>query len=236
MSALLGTAESYRIDSSEATSYPLVVDVRSGGQQQGLRRPSHRCRAAPRTGINVSKKRVERLMRKAGIFGLLRSRRRGTTTRVPDVRVADDLVQLRFRPGRPTSCGSRTSPISRPGRAAAASLQSSTSTRARSSAGNWPSTFAPSSSSTRCRWLSTVADPTIGLVHHSGWCTTSDSGSQYTSIDYTQTLEGSRRARVGRLARRLFRLRRRRSFFSTLGSASARAGCSRDTLECARDR
>jgi hypothetical protein len=41
MSALLGTAESYWIDSSEATSYPLLVDVR--GQQQGLRRPSHRC-------------------------------------------------------------------------------------------------------------------------------------------------------------------------------------------------
>jgi putative transposase len=49
-------------------------------------------------GIRVSRKRVERLMRQAGISGLIRKRRRGTTIRVPGVRVADDLVQRGFRP------------------------------------------------------------------------------------------------------------------------------------------
>jgi putative transposase len=52
-------------------------------------------------GINVSRKRVERLMREAGISGLIRRRRKGTTVRVPGVRVADDLVQRGFRPAAP---------------------------------------------------------------------------------------------------------------------------------------
>jgi putative transposase len=52
-------------------------------------------------GVNVSRKRVERLMREAGISGLIRRRRRGTTIRVPGVRVADDLVQHGFRPAAP---------------------------------------------------------------------------------------------------------------------------------------
>ena len=52
-------------------------------------------------GVNVSRKLVERLMREAGISGLIRRRRRGTTIRVPGVRVADDLVQRGFRPAAP---------------------------------------------------------------------------------------------------------------------------------------
>lgn len=52
-------------------------------------------------GISVSKKRVEQLMREAQISGLIRKRRRGTTIRVPGVRVADDLVQRGFRPDAP---------------------------------------------------------------------------------------------------------------------------------------
>jgi putative transposase len=52
-------------------------------------------------GINVSRKRVERLMREAQISGLIRMRRKGTTIRVPGVRVADDLVKRGFRPHAP---------------------------------------------------------------------------------------------------------------------------------------
>ena len=52
-------------------------------------------------GINVGRKRVERLMREAGISGLLRRKRGRTTVRVPGVRVADDLVQRQFRPEEP---------------------------------------------------------------------------------------------------------------------------------------
>jgi len=52
-------------------------------------------------GIRVSRKRVERLMRQAGISGLVEKKRGRTTIRVPGVRVADDLVERRFRPDAP---------------------------------------------------------------------------------------------------------------------------------------
>jgi putative transposase len=49
-------------------------------------------------GIAVGRKRVERLMRAAGISGLLPRKRRRTTVRLPGVRVAPDLVERDFRP------------------------------------------------------------------------------------------------------------------------------------------
>jgi putative transposase len=51
-------------------------------------------------GIPASTKPVERLMRQAQISGLLRRRDRGTTIRVPSVRVAeaDDAIPRRSRP------------------------------------------------------------------------------------------------------------------------------------------
>ncbi len=49
-------------------------------------------------GIRVGRKRVERLMRQAGISGLITRRRGRTTIRVPGVRVADDLVKRQFMP------------------------------------------------------------------------------------------------------------------------------------------
>jgi putative transposase len=52
-------------------------------------------------GIRVGRKRVERLMREAQISGLIPKRRGRTTIRVPGVRVADDLVDRRFRPAAP---------------------------------------------------------------------------------------------------------------------------------------
>jgi putative transposase len=52
-------------------------------------------------GVEVSRKRVQRLMRQAGISGLVTRRRGRTTLRVPGVRVADDLVQRDFRPAGP---------------------------------------------------------------------------------------------------------------------------------------
>jgi putative transposase len=52
-------------------------------------------------GIRVSGKRVRRLMRQAGISGLVRRKRGRTTIRVPGVRVADDLVERQFRPAAP---------------------------------------------------------------------------------------------------------------------------------------
>jgi putative transposase len=52
-------------------------------------------------GIQVSRKRVERLMRQAGISGLVAKKRGRTTIRVPGVRVADDLVERQFTPPAP---------------------------------------------------------------------------------------------------------------------------------------
>lgn len=47
-------------------------------------------------GERVSRKRVERLMRKAGISGLVDKKWKATTIRVPGVRVADDLLERDF--------------------------------------------------------------------------------------------------------------------------------------------
>jgi putative transposase len=52
-------------------------------------------------GVHVGRKRVERLMRQAGLSGLAAKKRGRTTIRVPGVRVADDLVERRFRPAAP---------------------------------------------------------------------------------------------------------------------------------------
>jgi putative transposase len=52
-------------------------------------------------GIRVGRKRVERLMRQAGLSGLIPKKRGRTTVRVPGVRVADDLVKRQFRPQAP---------------------------------------------------------------------------------------------------------------------------------------
>lgn len=52
-------------------------------------------------GIVVSRKRVRRLMRETGLSGLVARKRGRTTIRVPGVRVADDLVERRFRPAAP---------------------------------------------------------------------------------------------------------------------------------------
>lgn len=48
-------------------------------------------------GIRVSRRRVRRLMAQAGISGLVKVKRGRTTIRVPGVRVADDLVERKFR-------------------------------------------------------------------------------------------------------------------------------------------
>jgi putative transposase len=51
--------------------------------------------------IRVGRKRVERLMREAGLSGLIRRRRGKTTIRVQGVRTAPDLVQRDFNPTAP---------------------------------------------------------------------------------------------------------------------------------------
>jgi putative transposase len=52
-------------------------------------------------GIQVSRRRIQRLMRAAGISGLVKVKKGRTTIRVPGVRVADDLVERQFQPAAP---------------------------------------------------------------------------------------------------------------------------------------
>jgi putative transposase len=52
-------------------------------------------------GVRVGRKRVERLMRQAGISGLVARRRGRTTIRVPGVRVCEDLVDRAFLAAAP---------------------------------------------------------------------------------------------------------------------------------------
>jgi putative transposase len=52
-------------------------------------------------GIRISRRRARRLMRAAGISGLVKVKRGRTTIRVPGVRVADELVERQFRPSAP---------------------------------------------------------------------------------------------------------------------------------------
>ena len=52
-------------------------------------------------GVRVGRKRVERLMRQAGVSGLVKRRRGRTTVRVPGVRTAPDLVERDFSPTAP---------------------------------------------------------------------------------------------------------------------------------------
>jgi putative transposase len=68
-------------------------------------------------GVRVARKRVERLMREAGISDMVARRRGRTTIRVPGVRVCEDLVDRAFLAAAPNRPGSPTSATSEPGRA-----------------------------------------------------------------------------------------------------------------------
>ena len=70
-------------------------------QPARLRIPAHPCRAGLADGERVGRKRVERLMRQAGISGLVARKRGRTTVRVPGVRVCEDLVDRAFMAAAP---------------------------------------------------------------------------------------------------------------------------------------
>jgi putative transposase len=63
--------------------------------------PRIRAELAMADGVRVSRKRVERLMREAGISGLIKKKRGQTTIRVPGVRVCEDLVDRAFLAAAP---------------------------------------------------------------------------------------------------------------------------------------
>jgi putative transposase len=108
--ALLGVSRSgyyeweRRVPSDRALTDAFLIE-----KITGIWREHRKVYGAPRIhaelrlghGIRVSRKRVERLMREAGISGLVRRKRGRTTVSVPGVRVADDLVERQFSPNAP---------------------------------------------------------------------------------------------------------------------------------------
>jgi putative transposase len=55
-------------------------------------------------GERIGRTRVERLMRQAGLSGLVTKEWRASTIRVPGVRVADDRLDRNFAAGAPNRC------------------------------------------------------------------------------------------------------------------------------------
>ena len=62
-------------------------------------------KAARRSGIEIGRDQTARLMRQAGIQGVLRAKRVRTTRRDRSAGRHPDLVKRQFRAERPTSCG-----------------------------------------------------------------------------------------------------------------------------------
>ena len=115
---------------------------------------SRRVHAELRLGqdIWVGRKRVERLMRCAGLQGVSRRRLRGCTRRDPTATPAKDLAQRNFTVEGPNKlwCADVTQHRTGEGWLYLAVVLDAYSRRWW--AGRWPTTCAPSSSSTRCRW------------------------------------------------------------------------------------
>jgi transposase InsO family protein len=70
-----------------------------------------------REGVEVARCTVERLMRRLGLRGVMRGKVVRTTISDHKAPCPLDKVNRQFRPSDRTSCGCRTSPMSRPGRA-----------------------------------------------------------------------------------------------------------------------
>jgi putative transposase len=92
-----------------------------------------------REGMHVSRKRVARLMREAGLRAKGRRKYKATTDSNHALPVAPNLLERDFQASRPPPCGSATSRTSGRARAGCTWRSSWTCTRARSWAGAWPS-------------------------------------------------------------------------------------------------
>lgn len=140
-------------------------------------------------GIKVSRKRVERLMRQAGVSGLVPRKRRRTTIHVPGVRVADDLVERNFRPVAPNVLwvADVTYLRSWEGWVYLAAVQDAYSRRIV----GWQMAEHMESSLVVDALQMAIFQrrPKPGLIHHS------DQGSQYVSLAFGQAARGAGIAR-----------------------------------------
>ncbi len=107
-----------------------------------------------RRGVACGRRRVSRLMRRAGLEGRCQKRWRKTTVCDPAASATDlDLIGRAFGPCVELDARyAATSPTSQPGRAGPTWPPSSTSPPDGLSAGPWPTTCAPSWWPTPCEW------------------------------------------------------------------------------------
>ncbi len=94
-------------------------DAALTGEIREIHRRSRETYGSPRVhaelralGTRCGRKRVERLMRKAGLRGCMRSRRKGTTRRSKRAAPAEDLVKRAFAATQMDKVWWRTSPTS----------------------------------------------------------------------------------------------------------------------------
>jgi putative transposase len=96
----------YHAWASRAPSPRAVADATLSGRIAVIHKQSGETYGSPRVhaelrladGVEVSRKRVERLMRAAGLSGQLNRRKGRTTISVPGLRTAPDLVERDFNP------------------------------------------------------------------------------------------------------------------------------------------
>jgi hypothetical protein len=117
-------------------------------------------------GVRASRTRVARLMREAGLSGMVRRRRGRTTVSVPGIATAPDLVRRGFAPSAPNRLWVADLTEIATWKASSISPWSSTASRGAALAGRWPTTCAPSSSSRPWKWRSGNG------VLASAWCIT----------------------------------------------------------------
>jgi hypothetical protein len=149
-------------------------------------------------GEQISRTRVERLMRLAGLSAGPKRKSRGTTIGIAGVRVANDLVDRKFAADAPNRVCVPTSPTCAPGRAGSTWSPGKTSTAAASSAGRWPTTCAQSSLPTRSRWRSPIT-ASAGLIWHSdqgGARSSTPSKFSTTANDVTQAPSANAQCRL----------------------------------------
>jgi putative transposase len=110
MCRVLGVSRSgFHAWERRAPSARALEDERLTERIREIHRENRRVYGSPRIhaelrladGVGVGRKRVERLMRQAGISGLIARKRGRTTIRVPGVRVCEDLVDRAFLAAAP---------------------------------------------------------------------------------------------------------------------------------------
>ena len=153
-----------------------------------IHRESRRTYGSPRVhaelrldhGVQVGRKRVERLMRQAGLSGMLRRRRGKTTISAPGIRTAPDLVARDFDPTAPNRlwCADITYLRTWEGWLYLASVMDCYSRRivGWSLADHLRAELVDEALAIAI----TRRRPERGLIHHS------DSGGQYTSLIFTR--------------------------------------------------